>query len=76
MFLSNSLKNRRCQIWRDLDEEVKRQKVVILRELWRAIIYTTNMIKHVTKSHVRDAVHIYLVNWGAMLTEGLAEVML
>jgi hypothetical protein len=39
-----------------------------LRELQRAIIYTTKMSKQVTQSHVRDAVHMYLVNWGAMLT--------
>jgi hypothetical protein len=32
------------------------------------IIYTTKMSKQVTKSHVRDTVHMYLVNWGAMLT--------
>jgi hypothetical protein len=39
-----------------------------LRELQRAIIYTNKRSKQVTKSHVRDAVHMYLVNWGAMLT--------
>jgi hypothetical protein len=39
-----------------------------LRELQRAIIYTNKMSKQVTKSHLRDAVHMYLVNWGAMLT--------
>jgi hypothetical protein len=33
-----------------------------LRELQRAIIFTTKMSKQVTKSHVRDAVHMYLVN--------------
>ena len=31
------------------------------------------MSKHVKKSHVRDAVHMYLVNWGAMLTETLSS---
>ena len=40
----------------------RKQKVVALRELHRAIIYTTEMSKQVTKSHVRDAVHMYLVN--------------
>jgi hypothetical protein len=30
-------------------------------ELHRAIIYTTKMSKQVTKSHVRDTVHIYPV---------------
>jgi hypothetical protein len=29
------------------------------------------MSKLVTKSHVRDAVHMYLVKWGAMLTRSL-----
>jgi hypothetical protein len=33
-----------------------------LRELQRAIIYTTKMSKQVTKGHMRDAVHKYLVN--------------
>jgi hypothetical protein len=37
-------------------------------ELHRAIIYTTEMSKQVTKCHVRDAVHMYPVNWGAGLT--------
>jgi hypothetical protein len=40
----------------------RKQKVVVLRELRRAIIYTTKMSKQVTKGHVRDAVHMYLVN--------------
>jgi hypothetical protein len=31
------------------------------------------MSKQVTKSHVRGAVHMYLVNWGAMLTVYIAE---
>jgi hypothetical protein len=33
------------------------KKVVLLRELCRAITYTTRIIEHVTKSHVRDTVH-------------------
>jgi hypothetical protein len=35
-----------------------------LRELKRAIIFTTEMsnVKQVTKSHVRDAVYMYSVN--------------
>jgi hypothetical protein len=40
----------------------RKQKVVVLRELQRATIYTTEMSKQVTKGHVRDAVHMYLVN--------------
>jgi hypothetical protein len=36
--------------------------VVVMMELHRAIKYTTKMSKQVTKSHVRDAVHMYSVN--------------
>jgi hypothetical protein len=31
-------------------------------ELYKTIIYTTEMSKQVTKSDVRDAVHMYPVN--------------
>jgi hypothetical protein len=40
----------------------RKQKVIVLRELHRAIIYTTKISKQIEKSHVRDAVHMYLVN--------------
>jgi hypothetical protein len=40
----------------------RKQKVVVLRELHRAILYTIEMSKQIKKSHVRDAVHMYLVN--------------
>jgi hypothetical protein len=40
----------------------RKQKVVVLRELHRATMYTTKMSKQVKKSHVRDTVHMYLVN--------------
>jgi hypothetical protein len=40
----------------------RKQKVVVLRELHRATLYTTKMSKQVTKGHVRGAVHMYLVN--------------
>jgi hypothetical protein len=40
----------------------RKQKVVVLREQERATICTTKMSKQVTKGHVRDAVHMYLVN--------------
>ena len=40
----------------------REKKVVVLRELHRAIIYTTEMSKQVMKSHVRDVVHIYPMN--------------
>jgi hypothetical protein len=40
----------------------RKPKVVVLKERERATIYTTKMSKQVTKGHVRDAVHMYLVN--------------
>jgi hypothetical protein len=40
----------------------RKQKVVVLRELYRAIIYTTEMSKQVKKSHVRMQFTVYLVN--------------
>jgi hypothetical protein len=42
-------------------EEMK-EKVLVWMELHRAIIYTTEMSKQVTKKHLRDAVHMYPVN--------------
>jgi hypothetical protein len=50
-------------MWLDQEEDVREEKkVVVLRELQRAIIYTIKMSKQVTKGHVRDKVHMYLVN--------------
>jgi hypothetical protein len=40
----------------------RKPKVLVLRELHRAIIYTTKMSKQIKKSHVRDAVHKVHVN--------------
>jgi hypothetical protein len=40
----------------------REKKVAVLIELHRATKYTTKMSKQVTKSHVRDAVHMYSVN--------------
>jgi hypothetical protein len=52
-----------CRIWLDQEEDVRRgRRFVVLMELHRTIIYTTKMSKQVTKSHVRDAVHMYPVN--------------
>jgi hypothetical protein len=42
-------------------------------ELHRAIIYTTEMSKQVTKSHVRDAAHMYSVSGGAGLTHNITH---
>jgi hypothetical protein len=50
-----------CQVC-DRTDAKREKKVVVLVELHRAIIYTTKMSKQVTKSHVRDAVHMYSVN--------------
>ena len=64
---SRNISTNPCQVWDRAD--VKREKkVVVLMELHRATIYTTKMSKQVTKSHVRDAVHMYDVNCGAGLT--------
>jgi hypothetical protein len=40
----------------------RKQKVVVLRELHRAIIYTSEMSKQIKKGHMSDVVHMYLVN--------------
>jgi hypothetical protein len=40
----------------------RKQKVVVLRELQRAITYTTKISKQIKKSYVRNTVHMYLVN--------------
>jgi hypothetical protein len=55
------LRSGKCQVW-DRTDAKREKKVVVLMELHRAIIYTTKMSKQVTKSHVRDAVHMYFVN--------------
>jgi hypothetical protein len=39
-----------------------KEKLVVLMELHRAIIYTAGISKQGMKSHVRDAVHMYPVN--------------
>jgi hypothetical protein len=45
-----------------------KQKVVLLKELHRAIIYTTEISKQVTKSHVRMQFTVYLANEAARFT--------
>lgn len=44
-----------CRIWCDVVQgrHERRQKVVVLRELYGAIIYTAEISKQVTRSHVR-----------------------
>jgi nicotinic acid phosphoribosyltransferase len=68
--VGNLQKQRACRILRrcklsdvgDRRRHERRQKVVVLKELHRAIIYTTEMSKQVTRSYVSDAVHVYPVN--------------
>jgi hypothetical protein len=42
--------------------EKRREKVVVLRELQRAIIYTRELSKQVTEGHVSRAFTVYSVN--------------
>jgi hypothetical protein len=48
--------------------EKRREKVVVLRELQRAIIYTRELSKQVTEGHVSTAFIGYSVDEGARLT--------
>jgi hypothetical protein len=50
-----------------LDVE-KREKVVVLRELQRAIIYTKELSKQAMEGHVSRAFTVYSVHEGARLT--------
>jgi hypothetical protein len=49
-------------------EEMK-EKVVVLRELQRTIIYTNELNKQAMECHVSRAFIVYSVNEGARLTE-------
>jgi hypothetical protein len=49
----------------------RREKVVVLRELQRAIIYTRELSKQVTEGHVSTAFIAYSVDEGARLTSVL-----
>jgi hypothetical protein len=48
--------------------EERREKVVVLRELQRVIIYTRELSKQVTEGHVSTAFIAYSVDEGARLT--------
>jgi hypothetical protein len=48
--------------------EKRREKVVVLRELQRAIIYTRELSKQAIEGHVSTAFIVYSVNEGARLT--------
>jgi hypothetical protein len=52
--------------------EKRREKVIVLRKLQRAIIYTRELSKQVTEGHVSTAFIAYSVDEGARLTVVLA----
>jgi hypothetical protein len=54
--------------------EKRREKVVVLRELQRAIIYTRELSKQVTESHVSTAFIAYLVDEVTRLTAFIYSV--
>ena len=45
-----------------------KEKVVVLRELHRVIIYTSTLSKQAIEGHVSTAFIVYLVSEGARLT--------
>jgi hypothetical protein len=49
--------------------EKRREKVVVLRELQRVIIYTRELSKQAIEGHVSTAFIGYSVNEGARLTD-------
>jgi hypothetical protein len=51
--------------------EKRKEQVVVLRELQRAIIYTIELSKRVTEGHVSTSFIAYLVDEGARLTHPL-----
>jgi hypothetical protein len=55
----------------DVGSEKRREKVVVLRELQRTIIYTRELSKQAMEDHVSTAFTVYLVSEGARLTHPL-----
>jgi hypothetical protein len=53
-----------------VETEKRREKVVVLRELQRVIIYTRELSKQAIEGHVSTAFIVYSVNEGARLTKG------
>jgi hypothetical protein len=53
--------------------EKRREKVVVLRELQRAIIYTRELSKQAIGDHVSTAFTVYSANEGARLTKCTAK---
>ena len=60
---------RRCKT--DVGSEKRREKVVVLRELQRANIYTRELSKQAIEGHESTAFIVYSVNEGASLTTEL-----
>jgi hypothetical protein len=54
--------------------EKRREKVVVLRALQRAIIYTRELSKQVIEDHVSTAFTVYSVNEGARLTHNIMAI--
>jgi hypothetical protein len=59
-------------LWRlsGVGTEKRREKVVVWRELQRAIIYTRELSKQAIEDNVSTAFTVYSVNEGARLTSG------
>jgi hypothetical protein len=55
--------------------EGMKEKVVVLRELHRAIIYTIEMSKQVTDGHVSTVFIAYQVSEGARLTSNITKML-
>jgi hypothetical protein len=53
--------------------EKRREKVVVSRELQRAIIYTRELSKQVIEDHVSTAFTVYWMNDGARLTHHISS---
>jgi hypothetical protein len=52
--------------------EKGREKIIVLRELQRAIIYTRELSKQAIEGHVSTAFIAYLVDEGARLKIGIS----
>jgi hypothetical protein len=59
---------------RHVGTEKRREKVVVLRELQRAIIYTRELSKQAIEGYVSTAFIVYSVNEGARLTRHMTYI--
>jgi hypothetical protein len=59
---------------RAVGTEKRREKVIVLRELQRVIIYTRELSKQAIEGHVSTAFIGYSVNEGARLTRAFGEL--